>query len=108
MSSHEGGESKSQFGGGLQELGFNQTPCGSQATDSRFTKFKPSQFFPIGAPGQGGGSDQGLQPRDGSKRGTDGEIQDNCDELSQGGDRQAGGGRGKAQRGVGQEDERAD
>ena len=63
-------------------------------------------MFPVGAAGQGGGSDQGLQPRDGSKRGADGENQKDCDELSQGGDYQAGGGRGKAQRGVGQKDER--
>ena len=35
MSNHGGGESKGQFGSGVQEFGFNKTPFGSQATNSR-------------------------------------------------------------------------
>ena len=40
MSNQGEGEPKGQFGSGMQELSFNQTPCGSQATDSAFTNFK--------------------------------------------------------------------
>lgn len=45
MSNHEAGESKDQFGSGVQELCFNQTPCGSQATNSLITKFEFHIFF---------------------------------------------------------------
>ena len=40
MSEHEDGEPKGHFGDRMQELSFNQTACGSQATDSAFTKIK--------------------------------------------------------------------
>ena len=40
MSEHEDGEPKDQFGSGMQELSFKQTPCGSQATDSALKNVK--------------------------------------------------------------------